>query len=1181
MQRTIALRCLLTLWSCLAYAQLNRGGLTGTIQDSTGAAIPGVKVTAQNSETSALFETVSGSSGEYAFPNLTSGTYTLSAEAAGFKRSSRSKIPVSVAETQRVDITLEIGSVSDSVDVTAEISKLQTESPEVGTTLDTKALLDLPLTFGNGRLAENFAYKITPGVTGDSWKSNINGSSHFSKETLVDGVTITTHRAGDFGQASISVEALQEFRIQTSGMSAEYGRAQGGVFNYVMKSGTNQVHGSAYFGLRNEKLNANSFGNNARGAERNLDRRLAWAGSFGGPVVIPKIYDGHDKSFFYVTYERFRQRQFGFGSPNVTAPLPEFLDGDFSRLLGPAVAGVTDALGRPVLRGAIYDPATFRQLDNGRWVGEMFPGNRIPVSRFSRVSRNVVDMMRDRYVGTFRQADGTIPLQNNAFRPTSGTPEFDQHQFSVKGDQIISTKHKLSGSISYTTRPRLLLDQVRLWDMNDKYGGPLTSARRQQVRSYLTRVAHDWNITPTTLNTATVYYNLFKNPNISQYADIDGAAQLGISNLSTQGYPNINFGGGPFVSLANIGDPQNSALNTAGYGFFDTVSLVRGRHIMKAGVDLRRNAMNSRTTPGGGFTFNARGTAIPNESFSGSQIGYSFASFLLGVVDSASLSDAAGLGGRRDFAALFFQDDWRVSSRLTLNLGLRWEWNPNIYEAHDRLSSWNPTKIDPASGLPGAYDFAGDCDVCTGERRFGKTSWRDFGPRIGFAYRAANDWVIRGAYGIMYQGESFNGTLLPYGAALSVQAAGTYALNADAVNPWRGIFNWDNGFPTNAYRPAQRDLSWGNRNTPAMFHPDYGATPYIQMWNLNVQRQLPGGVVLEAGYVANKATKLRSDKMEQLNQIRPELIQQFGSRLTNAVTNEAQAAANGIRYPFPGFRGTVASALRDYPQVQGNDKVNVLGAPHGFSTYHGMQLVANKEFSNGLTMYANYTWSKNLTNIQSSQVGDNEDIFDQYNRGLEKQLADDDRTHVVKGFVNYSLPFGRGQRFLGSANPFVNALVGGWSVSAILNYFSGTPLTFTGTNPLPNAWNGGPNRVLINGDMKQGGFSKDNFNLLSPTSAGNLYLNRSAFADPGPLRFGTASKRPGVRGFGIKNEDFGIQKNMRITERVRFQIRGEMLNGFNRALLNDPNINVTAPNFGYVTGTRGPREVQIATRIDF
>jgi hypothetical protein len=271
-------------------------------------------------------------------------------------------------------------------------------------------------------------------------------------------------------------------------------------------------------------------------------------------------------------------------------------------------------------------------------------------------------MMRDRYVGTFRQADGTIPLQNNAFRPSSGTPEFDQHQFSTKGDQFISARHKLSGSLSYTTRPRLLLDQVRLWDMNDKYGGPLTSARRQQVRSYLSRVAHDWNITPTTLNTATVYYNRFTNPNISMYADIDGASQLGIQNLSTQGYPNINFGGGPFVSLANIGDPQNSALNTAGYGLFDTVSMVRGRHVFKAGVDVRRNAMNSRGTPGGGFTFNARGTAIPNESYSGSQIGYSFASFLLGVVDSASLSDPTSLGGRRDFAALFFQDDWRVTA---------------------------------------------------------------------------------------------------------------------------------------------------------------------------------------------------------------------------------------------------------------------------------------------------------------------------------------------------------------------------------------------------------------------------------------------------------------------------------------------------------------------------------------
>ena len=652
--------------------------------------------------------------------------------------------------------------------------------------------------------------------------------------------------------------------------------------------------------------------------------------------------------------------------------------------------------------------------------------------------------------------------------------------------------------------------------------------------------------------------------------------------MSTRGYPNINFGGGPFVSLANIGDPQDSVLNTAGYGFVDTLSMVRGRHVLKMGVDLRRNAMNSRPTQGGGFNFAARATAIPNEAFSGSQTGYAFASFLLGVVDTASLSDPAGLGGRRDDVALFVQDDWRVSSRLTLNLGLRWEWQPPLYEKYNRLSSWNTAKTDPATGLPGAYDFAGDCDVCTGERSFGVTSYRDFGPRIGFAYRALDAWVVRGSYGIMYQGDSFNGNLIPFGSALSVQSAGTYNLVADAVTPWRGLFNWDNGFPTNAYRPPQNDLSWGNRNTPAMFHSRYGMTPYIQMWNLNVQRELPGGVVVEAGYVGNKATGLRSDEMEQLNQIRPELIGQFGTRLNNAVTNEAQAAANGIRYPFPGFRGTVASALRDYPQVQGNAKVEVFGAPHGFSSYHGLQLLVNKEFSNGLTTYANYVWSKNLTNVQSSQVGDNEDIFDQYNRGLEKQLADDDRAHVFKGFVNYSLPFGRGQRFLGSAHPVVNAIVGGWSVSAILNYFSGVPLTFTGTNPLPGSWNGGPNRLILSdASLRQDGFDKNQFQFLNGTSATNQYLNKAAFADPGPLRFGSASKRPGVRGFGVMNEDFGIQKNIRVSERVRFQIRAEMLNGLNRTILSDPNTNVTSPQFGLVTGTQGPREIQFATRIDF
>ncbi|MGH9718781.1 MAG: carboxypeptidase regulatory-like domain-containing protein, partial [Bryobacteraceae bacterium] len=876
-------------------AQLNRGTITGNVTDASGSAIPSVKVTATSAGTGQATVTTANEFGQYSLPNLVTGTYTLTYEAANFKKSVRERVELGVTQVLRIDIPLELGSVIEVVSVTSSLPKLQTDSPEVGTSLDNKQLLELPLTFSGARLAETFAYKVTPGVSSNTWTSNINGSTAFSKESLLDGATVTTYLSGHFGESSVSVEALQEFRIQTSGMSAEFGRAQSGVFNYVMKSGQNQIHGSVYGALRNEAFNANTFANKFRGQPRGRDRRQNFAFSFGGPVVIPKIFNGHNKTFFYATYEKYRERLTGFAAPNTTAPQPEWLDGNMSRLLQTVIPGTTDALDRQVVRGAIYDPNTFRQLPNGRWIGDIFPNNTIPVSRFSQVSRNVLAMVKNGYLPVVKNPDGAIPLVNNAVRPSAGTPEFDQNQFSSKGDQMLSSTMRLSGSYSFTNRPRLLLDQTRLWNPADPMGGPLTSARQQIIKSQLARVAHDWNVSPAILNNFTVYYNRMANPNQGAFRNIDGAKELGIRNLSTFGYPNINWGGGPFVGLTNIGDPQNDFQVYMGFGLLNTTSFSRGKHFFKAGIDVRHNHLNTRPTHGGSFNFNARSTAIPNEAISGTQTGYAFASFLLGIVDSGSLSDPVGLGGRREYLGLFFQDDWKVTSRLTLNLGLRWEYQPPFMEVADRVSSWRAGVRDPLSGRNGAYQFAGNCSGCTGGRYFGSNSLRDFGPRIGFAWLAGEKWTFRGSYGIMYEGDLFNGfSGTPLGKSSSVQVGGTWNLNADAVNPWAGIFNWDTGVPANRFVPPSYDVSWGNNNRPGMIDPNYGRTAYTQMWNLNMQRQLATRLVLDIGYVANKATGIRAGELGILNQIDPSLLQSFGRNLLNQVRNPAEAAANGI-----------------------------------------------------------------------------------------------------------------------------------------------------------------------------------------------------------------------------------------------------------------------------------------------
>jgi hypothetical protein len=1044
-------------------------------------------------------------------------------------------------------------------------------------------MIDLPLSIAGARLVENFAYAITPGVSGNSWTSNINGSSAFSKETLLDGATVTTYLSGHFGESSVSMEALQEMRIQTSGMSAEFGRAQAGVFNYVMKSGQNEIHGSAYGMLRNEALNANTFPNNARGLKRPTDRHFNYAFSFGGPIVIPKVYNGKNKTFFYSTYEKYQQRIGGFAAPNVTLPQPEFLDGNFSRLLGPQVA--SDALGNPVLRGAIYDPATFRQLPNGRWVGDMFPGNQIPVSRFSQVSRNLVDLIRDGYLPTVRASDGSIPLVNNGVRPISNTPRFDQFQFATKVDQIINSNHRVSGSYSFTRRPRLLLDQFRVWDPRKDDGGPLSSARNQIIKSQLARTAWDWNVSPFILNNFTIYYNRMFNPNIGSQVNTDGAAALGIRNLTTFGYPNVVYQVGPFVPLTQMGDPQNDVQAYIGMGLLNTTSFSKGRHFMKAGVDLRRNHQNLRPTQGGTFNFNPLTTSIPGESFSGSQTGFAFASMLLGQVHSAGLADPVGTGGRRNYYSVFFQDDFKVNSRLTLNLGLRWEFQPVFYEVADRYSSWSPDERDPLSGLMGAYQFAGTCPECTGSRVFGRSRpFRDFGPRIGFAWRAFERVTLRGAYGIMFEGDLFNGFGgTPLGGVTRIQAAGVWNLAASNI-PSQPIFNWDGGLPLDAYRPPSFDRSFGNRNRPGMIHPDYGNSPYVQQFNFNVQSEVVRNLVVDIGYVGNKSTGMRFGQGFLLNQLDPAFLETRGRGLSNAVRNPADAAANGIAYPFPGFTGTVGSALRPFPQLVGNQTVNVHGAPIGFSTYHSLQLTVNRQFARNLQMYVTYTWSKNMTNMQSSLEGANAGPLDFYNLSLQKAVANDDQPHLFKAFFSWDVPVGRNRAIGGGMPLWLSAIIGNWQAAGILNYFSGMPLSIvTSTSPLPGVWNGGALRAnILSSEVREARFQRGNFNFANVADPMNTYINKAAFADPAALTLGNVAPfLTRLRGFGTVNENFSLQKNFRFVEKYRMQIRADFLNSFNRPQWGGIQTNVTNPQFGQITSVTGNRSIQLGARFDF
>ncbi len=430
------------LLSAIAWAQQDRATLVGTVTDPTGAVVPQVKVTIVQTSTTLTVETRTNEQGQFRAPNLPIGEYRVEFEAPGFRKLVRDGIRLSIQDVIRVDARLEVGATSESLTVTAEVPLLQTETPEVGQVLGTRQVIDLPLGFSGGRYAENFAYRLTPGVSGNNWTSHINGAPSFSKEVVLDGASATIYISGHMGESSPSMEALEGFKIQTSGMSAEFTRTAGGVFNFVMKSGTNQFHGSGMFQLHNGSFDANTFANNFYGRPRRFDRRHNWAASLGGPVWIPKVINGKDRWFFYTAYEKYKEQFAGGGSPTVTVPTEAWWNGDFSNYLTGEILG-KDALGRDVPRGGIYHPASYR-LVGGQVVRDLFPGNRIPASRFSRVSMNLRDIMLKHY----RPALPT--LLNNSFFPVSNQAGFEKKQFSTKS----GTSGSPARSSSSTARAR-------------------------------------------------------------------------------------------------------------------------------------------------------------------------------------------------------------------------------------------------------------------------------------------------------------------------------------------------------------------------------------------------------------------------------------------------------------------------------------------------------------------------------------------------------------------------------------------------------------------------------------------------------------------------------------------------------------------------------------------------------
>jgi hypothetical protein len=1128
-----------------AWAQGNLGGLTGTVTDTSSAGVPDAKLTLTSGQTNAVFTATADSAGVYTFRSLPPGTYRMEIEKQGFKKSIQENVRVSTATIANLDLQLALGAVSESVTVTTAGVTLQTTTPEISTVLDRRAILDLPIQVGGSgattaasgrRQPENFIF-LTPGVSGIPWSKNINGSPDFSQEVLYDGISgQLAVTPGFLAQTSPPYESVEEFKVQNSLFPAEYGRGFG-VINFTLRSGANQFHGGLFEFFRNDKLDARPFFN----AVRPRVRFNEYGGSFGGPVIIPKLYNGRDKTFFNFNYSGLRNQP----APNgqlISLPTDAFKQGDFSAYVDAANTQIP-----------VFDPATTGP-DGSRTA---FPGNQIPASRFSTVAKNVLPLVPKADFGNYF----------NNFLNRTANPIKDR-TWSLKGDQIISTAQRFSVSMwkTYTYTPSYSplgpSTPIGFWGFNPVNGIAL-------------RGSHDYVIRPTLLHHFAAGYTA-SNP-IRQRDTRRGNEIYKLPGLpaDSPGFPvfNVNNAYGA-VALGNSNQQPNDPSQNRNISFIDNMTWVKGKHQLKFGADIRFFQYdNFAGTVNGGlsgaYDFSPLSTADISSPNSARQ-GNGWASLLLGQVFSAQrLIPAKERHMRGQYYAWHVEDVLKVNRKLTLTLGIRHEVPTVIREADSLQSGLNLTLPNPgAGGRLGALEFLAKGGQLT------PTYKRGFSPRLGIAYSVNEKTVIRAGFGIFYS--PTNATSVGRQSGL-FSTGFSFTQNFPQTTSGRvPALILDNGVPAFTGTLPIISPTLANNGTIEYMNPGAGKPGYMSSWTFNIQRELPGQFLLDLGYIGQRGTALPSG-LENLNQVDFKYLG-LGTTL-NADINSAAARAANIGLPYAGFAGSVSQSLRPYPQFS---DIRNLYQPIGWSTYNAMQMRLQKRYSAGVSFLAAYTISKSIvsgggyTGLGDDAAGSRP--LDTKNRIIEKRLAGFDTPHNLVLSWGYELPFGKGKRFASSAGRAANMAIGGWQVNAIQRYVSGTPIGVGGGGVIPLS-NGGnrPDRVL--GINPRTSVSRGAFD-----PARDRYLEVNAFSQPAAFTLGNAPPVIGdVRNFGLFNEDFSILKDFTIHEAHRLQLRAEFFNIFNRVVFGGPAANLNAPaTFGRIGGQgNSPRNIQMALKYIF
>lgn len=1176
MRRT-SLVAALVLCASFSFGQTGLATVTGTITDTSGAVVANAPVTLKNVENGQVYTAASSETGNYTVSQLPIGDYDLAVASPGFKTFAHNGFHLSAGQIMREDVSLQIGQASESVTVTADTSLLKTENSELAHNVTLSQLDNVPIEIvgaTNSGFRDPFqALRLAPGVryagTGPATTTVINGTPANTVQNRLDGQTLSSTAPGLVGatmQTQPSVDAIQEVAIQTSNFAAEFGTAGGAIVNMVSKSGTNQYHGSVYDYAINEILNASQ----PYTGQRNKIRQHDWGFTFGGPVRIPKLYNGTNRTFFFWSWEQYRENKI-INTGSTTTPIPDYRAGNFAnliaqenRLVSTSTGNYKDPLGRTIPSGTIFDP-TAQQTVNGTLVRDPFPGNQIPTFRFDPIAVKILALVPQ-------------PFGSNAARGQAGSnyqAPYSQNRVSeipsIKVDQNLGSKGRLSfywhRTSTSTPRSPTGVDNF-----------PVTISTSLQASAYAPtiRINYDYTATSRLLLHFGLGWNSDDFQTLSVSSGFDPFKALGLVGQTQPGtFPVITTGnsGNALGGMSNLGSGSDSKTWERRPAGNISASYVSGRHTYKAGAEFRLEQFPSYNFSNTTGTYNfgvnwTQQTSLQTVTTSQGFTGFGVASFLLGGMSGSSLAAPVAARGSKSETSLYVQDNWKVTRKLTLDYGVRWDYGTYAAEQHGRYSSFGARVPNPsASGTLGARQYEATCKC-----HFASNYPFAIGPRLGVAYQLNRKTVVRGGFGVVY-----NTTSNSSGGIANTANAGTPAFGqivgllkdgipASVQPSWPGFLP-NAGHAVGTVNPGPITFLDQNAGRPAR----------LLQWNVTVQREINRDLVVEAAYVANRGIWWEANGLAPANVLSEPVMRAYGfnnfadrndatllNKTISALTpsDRSTLASHGISLlPYPNFPNnqSVRQSLLPYPQY--SFTVSPTGAPLGKNWYDSFQVTVNKRFSRGLSFNMNYNYAKTLELMSSPDV---------FNRQLGKNLGTFDLPHQFRFTAQYEVPRINSSLPL-LKNKAVAYALSGWGMGWYLNYQSaglvGRP-TSTSTTPISQFLGRGPGSAQLKNDANgnpmnpwsvdwfdyDGNHHTDPINVnchcFDPTKT--VVLNPAAWENIPDGQWGAnQSSIRWFRGIRAPQENANFSRAFRFGKEGRYNlnVRVEFQNVFNRTVL--------------------------------